>query len=166
MKRIFLAVVLASIAVGCGDSATSPSAANPTFTAQMLPANETSAIGGGEQTSSGTATITFVTTTDAAGNVTSANATAVVNMQGFPAGTTITLAHIHTGASGVAGPVLVPFPPGSVTLTNGAGSFTTTTAVGGADATNIMNNPAGFYFNVHTAANPGGVMRAQLVRTQ
>jgi hypothetical protein len=166
MKRIFLVVVLASIAVGCGDDSTNPATVNPTFTAQMLPSNETSAIVGGEQNSSGTVTITFVTTKDAAGNVTSANATAVVNMQGFPAGTTITLSHIHTGGSGVAGPVLVPFPPGTVTLINGAGSFTQTTAVGGSDATNIMNNPAGFYFNVHTAANPGGVMRAQLVRTQ
>jgi hypothetical protein len=166
MKRVFLAVVLALIAVGCDDSTTTPSTANPTFTSQLLPANETSAILGGEQTSSGTATITFVTTKDAAGNVTSAVATAVVTMQGFPAGSTITNSHIHTGASGVAGPILVPFPPGSVTLNGGAGSFTMTAAVGGADATNIMNNPAGFYFNVHTAANAGGVMRAQLVRTQ
>ena len=166
MKRVFLAVVLASIAVGCSDSTTTPSAVNPTFTAQLLPANETSAIGGGEQTSSGTVTITFVTTKDAAGNVTSANATAVANVQGLPAGSTITNAHIHTGAAGVAGQVLVPFPPGSVTLTGGAGSFTTTTAVDGSNATNIMNNPAGFYFNIHTAANAGGVMRGQLVRTQ
>ena len=30
----------------------------------------------------------------------------------------------------------------------------------------ILNNPAGFYFNVHTALHAGGVMRAQLVRTQ
>jgi hypothetical protein len=166
MKRVFLAVVLASIAVACDDSTTSPSAANPTFTAQLLPANETTAVGSGEQSSSGTVTITFVTTKDAAGNVTSASATAVVNMQGFPAGSTITNAHIHTGASGVAGPVLIPFPPGAVALTNGAGSFTTVAAIDGANATNIMNNPAGFYFNVHTAANAGGVMRGQLVRTQ
>jgi hypothetical protein len=166
MKRVFLAAVLASIAVGCSDSTTTPSTANPTFIAQLLPANETSAILGGEQTSSGTVTITFVTTKDAAGNVTSANATAVANVQGLPAGSTITNSHIHTGAAGVAGPVLVPLPPGSVTLNGGAGSFTTTTAVGGSDATNIMNNPAGFYYNIHTAANGGGVMRGQLVRTQ
>jgi hypothetical protein len=132
----------------------------------LSPANETSAIVGGEGTSSGTVTITFVTTKDAAGNVTSANATAVANVQGLPAGATITNSHIHTGAAGVAGQVLVPFPPGSVTLTGGAGTFTTTTAVAGSDATNIMNNPAGFYYNIHTAANGGGVMRGQLVRTQ
>jgi len=166
MKRVLLAVVLASIAVGCDDSTSAPAIVNPTFTAQLSPANETSAILGGEQTSSGTVTITFVTTKDAAGNVTSANATAVANMQGLPAGAAITNSHIHTGAAGVAGPVLVPFPPGTVTLTGGAGTFTTTTAVGGSDATNIMNNPAGFYYNIHTAANGGGVMRGQLVRTQ
>jgi hypothetical protein len=166
MKRVLFAVILASIAVGCDDSTTSPAASNPTFTAQLLPANETTAVVGGETTSSGTVTITFVTTKDGAGNVTSANATAVVNMQGFPAGSTITNAHIHTGASGVAGAVLIPFPPGAVTLTGGAGSFTTVAAVDGAKATDIMNNPAGFYFNVHTALNSGGVMRGQLVRTQ
>jgi hypothetical protein len=166
MKRVLFAVMLAAIAVGCDDSSTSPAATNPTFTAVLLPANETSAVVGGENTSSGTVTITFVTTKDASGNVTSANGTAVVNVTGLLPTSVITLAHIHTGASGVAGAVLIPFPPGTVTLTNGAGSFTTTAAIGGADATNIMNNPAGFYFNVHTALNGGGVMRGQLVRTQ
>ena len=51
MKRVFLAVVLASIAVGCDDSTTAPATVNPTFTAQMFPANETTAVGGGERTS-------------------------------------------------------------------------------------------------------------------
>ena len=26
----------------------------------------------------------------------------------------------------------------------------------------ILNNPAGFYFNVHTTVNPGGAVRGQL----
>jgi len=29
-----------------------------------------------------------------------------------------------------------------------------------------VNNPAAFYFNVHSPTNPGGVARGQLVRTQ
>ena len=125
---------------------------------------------GAESTAAGSATITFDVTRDAAGAITSATATVVANFAGFPAGSTITVAHIHTGAAGVGGGVLVPLIPaaGSVTLTNGAGSFTQTSASGidGPTATSIINNPAGFYFNVHTALNPGGVMRGQLVRTQ
>jgi hypothetical protein len=168
MKRAALAVLLSVVAAACGSSTTAPTTpANPTFTAQLLPSNETPPITNAESVASGNVTITFVTTKDASGAVTSAVATAVVTMQGFPAGSTITAAHIHTGAAGIAGGVLVPFlPPGPVALTNGAGTFTQTNTVNGSDATNIMNNPAGFYFNVHTALNGGGVIRGQLVRTQ
>ena len=60
---------------------------------------------------------------------------------------------------------LAPLVPGEVTLSGGSGNFTrvglTMTA---ATAQSILDNPAGFYFNVHTAANPGGVMRGQLVK--
>jgi hypothetical protein len=31
-------------------------------------------------------------------------------------------------------------------------------------ASNIFNNPAGNYFNVHTTVNGGGAIRGQLVR--
>lgn len=169
MKRAALAIVLAFAATACGSSTTAPSTpANPTFTMALSPANETPPITNAESVASGNVTITFVTTKDASGAVTSATATAVVNLQGFPAGSTITAAHIHTGATGVSGGVLIPFPPGSVTLTNGGGTFTASaTPPPTADqVTNILNNPAGFYFNVHTALNGGGVMRAQLVRAQ
>jgi hypothetical protein len=170
-RASFLAVVFASLAVGCGSSPTAPTPttpAKPTFSAQLSPANEVPAITNAESVASGTATITFDATRDASGTITSAIVTVVANLQGFPSGSTITVAHIHTGASGVAGGVLVPLipPAGSVTLTNGAGSFTQTQSVDGPTATNIVNNPAGFYFNVHTALNPGGVIRGQLVRTQ
>jgi hypothetical protein len=170
MKRASLAVAVALVAVGCGSSSTSPSTSptNPTFTVQMLPANEVPAITNAEAGASGNAVITFVPTKDGSGNVTSVTASVTVNLTGFPAGSTVTLSHIHTGAAGVAGGVLVPFPPGTVTLTNGAGSFTSTaTPPPTPDQFNgFINNPAGFYFNVHTALNPGGVMRGQLVRTQ
>ena len=170
-RTSLLAVVFASLAAGCGGSSTSPSPTTPpkpTFSAQLQAANEVPPISNAESTVAGTATITFDPTRDAAGAITSANVTVVANMQGFPAGSTITVAHIHTGASGVAGGVLVPLIPaaGSVTLTNGSGSFTQTSSVDGPTANSIINNPAGFYFNVHTALNPGGVMRGQLVRTQ
>jgi CHRD domain len=171
MKYVGLAVVLAVFSVSCGSTSTptTPAVVNPTFTAAMLPANEApNPITNAESTASGSVVVTFVTTKDTAGNVTSAVGTAVVTMQGFPAGSSVTLAHIHTGATGVAGPVLVPFlpPNGTTAVVNGGLTFTQTTNLTGDQATSIINNPAGFYFNVHTALNPGGVMRAQLVKTQ
>ena len=52
---------------------------------------------------------------------------------------------------------------GDVTLTNGAGGFTKTSINVASDvAQRILNNPAGFYFNVHTALNPNGAIRGQL----
>lgn len=167
MKRVSLAVVLAVLAAGCGSSSTAPSnQANPTFTAQLLPSLETPPITGPESVVSGSVTITFVTT-PATGTVTSAIGTAVVNLSNFPAGSQVILAHIHTGALGVKGGVLIPFIPSGVPLAvTGSGTFTQTANISGTDATNIMANPGGFYFNVHTALNGGGVMRGQLVRTQ
>lgn len=166
MTRSFLAAVAAVLVVGCGSSTpSSPSSTNITFTAQLSPANETPAVTNAESSASGTATIVFVPTKDAAGNIASAVGTATVTMQGFPAGSTVTLAHIHTGAAGTPGGVFIGFVPGSsVPATNGSASFTQTANVTGDQLTSLMNNPAGYYFNVHTQLNPGGAMRGQLVR--
>ena len=172
MKFASLAVVLALLAAGCKSSsiATTPTTGSTTtFTATLLPSNEApNPVSNAESVTSGTVTITFVQLKDSAGNISSVTGTADVSLKNFPAGSTITLAHIHTGASGVAGGVLVNFvpPSGSVALTNGAGGFSQAGPLTTDQATNIINNPAGFYFNVHSALNPGGVMRGQLVKTQ
>jgi hypothetical protein len=111
----------------------------------------------------------MVTTKDSAGNVTAATATFVVNLSGFPANTPINIAHIHQAAAGVNGSIVVnsQIAAGQVVLTNGSGSFTASNlTVDPALANTILNNPAGFYFNVHSTLNPGGVARGQLVRTQ
>jgi aldose sugar dehydrogenase len=67
-----------------------------------------------------------------------------------------TLAHIHRGAAGVPGPVVVTL----IAPTGGASS-------GCVDATDaiideILANPSGFYVNVHNAPFPGGAVRGQL----
>src|SRR6476660_1689568 len=170
MKRLSpIAVVLALAAAGCSSnsSPTNPSPTNPTFTAALSPANEVPPVTNAESTVSGNASITLVTAKDAAGNITSASATFVVNLTGFPAGSAVNIAHIHEGASTCACPVVVntSLAAGEVTITNGVASFTKSGInVDPAVAQRILNNPAGFYFNVHTTLNPGGVARGTLNR--
>jgi hypothetical protein len=73
-------------------------------------------------------------------------------------------AHIHSGAAGVAGPVVVGLlaaPGGLPASINGIAG----TATGAADVlANIRKNPAGFYFNIHNAEFPAGAVRGQLFR--
>jgi hypothetical protein len=174
MKRLssLLLVTLGVLAAACGSSSSSTSPTtptNPTFVATLSPANEVPAIAGAEASGSGTSTVTMVTTKDGAGNITAATATFVVNLSGFPPNTPINISHIHQAAAGVNGAVVVNsgITAGQVVLANGSGSFTASNlTVDPALANQILNNPAGFYFNVHSTLNPGGVARGQLVRTQ
>jgi len=171
MKRFIVLCAALCLAAGCSKDSSSPSTptpTNPTFTAALSPANEVSAVQGGEASGSGTGTFTMVLTKDAAGNVTSATASFAAALQGFPAGTTINLMHIHQGADGCQCPVVVNsnIATGNV-LANGSGSVSSTgIAVTAEIAQGIMNNPAGFYFNVHSAVNGGGVARGKLTRVQ
>jgi hypothetical protein len=171
MKRLSVpAIALVLLAAGCTKNSTSATgnptvSTKPVFVATLSPANEVPAIGNAEASGSGTATVTFDLTKDAAGNVTASSATFVVNLTGFPAGTPINAAHIHPGVAGVNGGVLVStaLVAGEVVLANGSGSFTKVlSSVDAAQTQNIINNPAGFYFNVHSTLNPGGVARGQL----
>jgi hypothetical protein len=164
------ALGLTLAAFGCGkDTPAAPTPpADPKFTATLSPANETTAVVGGDVSGSGTVTITMHPTKDAAGNVTAATADFTVTLAGFPAGTTITGSHIHPGAAGVAGGVIWPLPITAGEIVFSGSTTYTKTAVAVPDVANaqaILNNPAGFYFNVHTSVNTGGAARGQLVRT-
>ncbi len=174
MKRAATCVMALGVFAGlaaCGSSSpsTTPSPAPMVFTAAILPANELGAIQGGETSGSGMATITFDVTRDSAGTITSATASFQCNLTGFPSTTSVILAHIHVGSSSQNGGIVVNtgLASGDVTLTNGAGSFQKqSVTVDPALAQQIADNPSGYYFNVHTSANPGGVARAQLNRIQ
>jgi hypothetical protein len=174
MKHLSIAVLGLLLAAGCSSSSSSPSTTTSgttttRFTATLSPANETPPITNAEQTGTGVATIDLNITRDASGTITAQSINFQVNMSNFPSTTVVNIAHIHTGAAGVAGPVLVSttLNAGEVVLTNGAGNFTRVGVTGGltaAVAQSFIDNPAGFYFNVHTTLNPGGVMRGQLVK--
>lgn len=174
MKRLTSLLALLSLGLvisGCdSDTLTAPSpASSPRFTAILLPSNEVPPITGSEAVGSGTATIVFNLTKDSAGNVTAATLDVTVSVTGFPPGTALTASHIHPGVAGVNGGVLVSFglAPGEVSFATGSGSFNKQAVTLTVDQANsILANPAGFYLNIHTAANPGGVARGQLTLVQ
>jgi len=71
-----------------------------------------------------------------------------------------TLMHIHTGAAGVAGGILINL---GVVTTGGAGTLINSTTHGNlAQITSILNNPAGFYVNIHNGPFGSGAVRGQI----
>jgi len=56
---------------------------------------------------------------------------------------------------------------GQVVIVNGGASFTRTNINVPFDvAQGMLDNPSGYYFNIHSTLNPTGVARGQLTRTQ
>ncbi len=82
--------------------------------------------------------------------------------------TTITMMHIHRGASGVAGPVVIGSGlPGPIENAQN-GEVITQGVLERSEATTalikeILANPAGFYVNMHTERSPSGEIRGQLM---
>lgn len=74
-----------------------------------------------------------------------------------------TLAHIHPGASGVAGSPLITFATSASAFTNGRTSGTTSiSTLSDANFNSLITTPQNFYVNVHSTTNPGGEIRGQL----
>jgi hypothetical protein len=104
---------------------------------------------------SGAQEVPHVTTSGSAeGTITIADDGAVsgsVTASGF----TPTAAHIHEGVAGKNGPVIVPFTKEGDKFVAPAGAKLTAQQMAALKA-------GGLYFNVHSAAHPGGEVRAQL----
>ena len=175
MRKLYFLPVLAValMAASCDDdSPTNPSELTPTFQMNLLASNEAPTpivAPDPEATCTGNVTIRLNITRDAAQTITAANVDFTANITGCPSTTNITAAHIHEGPAGQATGVVVNtgISSGAVPLTNGAGSFTRNTSVQDLSIIQrMLDNPSGFYFNIHSAAHGGGVIRAQLVRTQ
>src|SRR5438874_3331474 len=158
MNRLaVLAIVLTTFVAACGSKTpTTPSNANQVkFTASLLPSNEVPAITDAEASGRGTATVTLNLTKDAAGAITAATADFALDVSSFPAGTPITAAHIHPGAAGINGGVMLSMGlgAGEIILVNGSqsGIVKTGQTNGGtftaAQAQDMINNPANYYFN-------------------
>ena len=134
-----------------------------TFTANLHGGNEVPGVVTG---SAGTSTVTWNTATR--------TGTYRVDVFNMPVGTTAS--HIHVGAAGVGGPVVINFtvPAGGISNDFGlTGTFACSDVV--VRAAQGINSCEDFeqslllgnaYVNVHSTANPGGEIRGQLVRQQ
>jgi hypothetical protein len=173
MRRAFLILAMAAALTACDDNNTPTAPADPNvvvFRATLLSSEEVPAVTNEEAGARGNVIITFHLQRDSSNNISGASVDFLVNLNSFPTSATWHLAHIHEGAQGVAGPVRVntgispttaiPLTTGSVTGQTFTGIQVTNVAL----INSIIANPAGFYFNAHTLANPTGAVRGQLAK--
>jgi len=130
-----------------------------TFTAQLLASNEVPPVSNADRNAFGQVLVTLDTSTNTFRFDWSVNDVAA------PA---LILSHIHEAPAGVNGPVRVDSqlsPANPVTVVNGSAVFSRGGLPGPADVVQrLLANPSGFYFNIHSTLNPGGVVRGQLVQ--
>lgn len=172
MKRLAILACAAVIVSACGSNSSPNAPSGPpttvVFTATLNPANEVPPVTNADQSGRGTATVTLHLTRDGAGAITAANADFAYTLNSFPANTTLILTHVHEGGPAVNGgakinsglspanPVAMPAGTANLTFTNLATDVTV--------AQQMIDNPNGYYFNVHTTLNGGGAARGQLVK--
>ncbi len=142
-------LMLVGVGVGVAGSASFSNAATTVHVAvlhsTMIGANEVP--GPGDPNASGSTVVTL--------NSTTGQVCYVLKVSGLSA--PITAGHIHVGGPGVAGPVVIPFP-----LIGGPNTFAGCTTADKALIQSIIDNPGGYYTNVHNAPFPAGAMRGQL----
>lgn len=138
-------VLLALLAALVGLMAVSPVlAAKTTLTATLAGGAAETPVG--DPNGSGSATITIdPATNEVCWNFTTTSIADAV------------ASHIHVGAAGVSGGVVVPLDVDGFAGTS-VGCVTDTAA----DLEAILAGPAGFYVNIHTADFPAGAIRGQL----
>ncbi|MBL0156542.1 MAG: CHRD domain-containing protein [Bryobacterales bacterium] len=119
----------------------------------------------------GSATVLFHVVKNAQGEVVSGTVDFKVSYR-LGQETNITMMHIHRGAAGANGPVVIDSGlPAAIEKTT-AGVVRTSGQVAANNATALaalkeaLQNPAGFYVNMHTTRSPSGEIRGQLMPAQ
>ena len=144
--RLFAAISMSVVALAALAFAGSTSAGGRPLHADLSGANEVPPVSTGDPNGSGTAALRL--------NQGQGEICLQVETQNIA---TPTLQHIHRGAAGENGPVVVDFTP---LLPGGDGCVNAARAL----VKEIRKNPSRFYFNVHTGEFPGGAVRGQLTK--
>jgi len=145
LDRFFTIVAFQSLTAPA-PSPTAAAGSTMNFTTTLAGANEVP--GPGDTDATGMAAVTVdIANSQVCYNIAIQNVT-------LPA----TMAHIHRGAVGVKGDVVVPF----TVVPDASGNATGCEKVDPALLQEIASNPAGFYVNVHTSDFPDGAARGQL----
>jgi hypothetical protein len=184
MRLLLSLAATALLAAACGGPAAAPSpsvaatTASPTpaptpqlkytFVADLKTTNEVPPISNAELSCAGKGTFVLNTTKDTTGKITAATADFDLSVTGCPANTGLTLFHIHKAAAGANGSPVVTGKGDAanpIALATGATAANITKTAITVDpiiAGEIIATPAGYYFNVHSTSNGGGVIRGQL----
>jgi hypothetical protein len=161
--RVLFAAVLAgglALVVIGGATAKKPAlSATPVFKLRLKPSQEVPPIKGLRADAVGN--VTFDLERSSGGAITSGEVIFYFNYA-FPGSVTITGLHIHQAAKGVNGPVVVSSGLSSFTDADGQGNVTLVVAGAPATLQAILDNPRGYYVNLHTDDHPGGALREQM----
>lgn len=165
-----IALAACAVAVGCDDNGTtSPSSQPFVFSSILRPGNEVPPVANAESGGVGAVQVTLQVTRGTGDVITGGTADFYFQVSAFPA-TTVVGAHIHPGVAGVNGPVIVSTgltAANAFMLSTGTGEYRASgIPVDAVTAQGLINNPAAYYFNIHSPTNPGGFARGQLARVQ
>ena len=146
------ALLLATIVVSCDDDdSTGPGSRR--YTASLTGASEVPPV-----TTTATGLATFVD-----------NTTQIDYSLAVTGLTGVTASHIHVGATGVNGPIIVHLFNGSSGTVNGVIATGIITAANNSavslDSLRTLFNNGNAYVNVHTSANQAGAIRGQVSRS-
>jgi hypothetical protein len=137
--------------------------ATPVFKLLLKPNQEVPPIKGLKASAVGH--VTFDLTRDSSGAIASGEVIFYFNYS-FPGSVTISGLHVHVGAKGTAPPANIVVDSGVTSFTDADGQGNITTVVSGTPATlqAILDNPRGYYVNLHTTTppHPAGALRAQM----
>ena len=160
MKKSFLLAIAFAVSLAAQSIETIP------YRVNLSSLNEVPPVAG--DPSGGSATVLFHVVKNAQGEVVSGTVDFRVNYK-LGQETNILMMHIHRGAAAVNGPVVIDSGLAAPIQTTTAGVIRTSGQVMPSNAAALtalkeaIQNPAGFYVNLHTTRSPGGEMRGQLM---